>query len=57
MLKTTSANLEDDDKVGDSRLEEELYTFVCRQRFDRIDRDIKKTLELIKDLRFGSKAG
>ncbi len=39
------------------RPEEELYTFVCKQRFDKIERDVKKTLKLIENLRFRLRAG
>ena len=40
-----------------ARPEEELYTFVCQQRFDKIEKDIKKALKLIESSRFGLKAG
>jgi hypothetical protein len=42
---------------GNGRPEQELYTFVCKQRFDKIEKDVKKTLELIKNLKFRLKAG
>ena len=55
--RVANANAGDDGNGGNGRPEEELYTFVCKQRFDRIDRDVKKTLKLIENLRFGLKAG
>ncbi len=42
---------------ANSRPEDELYTFVCTQRFDRIEKGLKKTLQLVDNLRFGLKAG
>lgn len=55
--KLASANASDERGVKNTRPEEELYTFVCKQRFDKIERDVKKTLKLIENLRFGLKAG
>jgi hypothetical protein len=55
--KVAEANTEDDPNGRAPRPEQELYTFVCKQRFDKIDRDIKKTLKLIENLRYGLKAG
>jgi hypothetical protein len=40
-----------------SRPEQELYTFVCQQRFDKLERDVKKTLQLVENLNFRVKAG
>ncbi|HUW18341.1 MAG TPA: hypothetical protein VMW16_03485 [Sedimentisphaerales bacterium] len=45
-----------DEIDGSTRPEQELYTFVCKQRFDKIEKDVKKTLELIENLRFRLKA-
>jgi hypothetical protein len=55
--KMASANANDEHNAKNTRPEEELYTFVCKQRFDKIERDVKKTLKLIENLRFGLKAG
>lgn len=55
--KVASADASDEHNVKKTRPEEELYTFVCQQRFDKIERDIKKTLKLVENLRFGLKAG
>ena len=47
-----------DEKNGkNTRPEKELYIFVCKQRFDKIERDVKRTLKLVENLRFGLKAG
>ena len=42
---------------GSSRPEQELYSFVCQRRFDKLEKDVKKTLQLIEKLRFRLKAG
>ncbi|MHC4571309.1 MAG: hypothetical protein ACYS0C_04445 [Planctomycetota bacterium] len=55
--KIASANPNGEHKAKNTRPEEELYTFVCKQRFDKIERDVKRTLKLIENLRFGLKAG
>jgi hypothetical protein len=54
--KVTEAN-EAGEENGGVRPEQELYTFVCKQRFDKIEKDVKKTLELIENLRFRLKVG
>ncbi len=55
--KVASADMNDKHRAKNTRPEEELYTFVCQRRFDKIEKDIKKTLRLIENLRFGLKAG
>jgi hypothetical protein len=55
--KVTEANEADEENGGGVRPEQELYTFVCKQRFDKIEKDVKKTLELIENLRFRLKVG
>ena len=42
---------------GDVRPEDALYAFVCRQRFDRIGKEVESLRKLIANPRFGSKAG
>jgi len=42
---------------GEVRPEEALYTFVCRQRFDRLSKEVASLRKLIGNPRFGSKAG
>ena len=39
------------------RPEQELYTFVCQQRFNKVEKDVKKTLQLVENLKFRVKAG
>ncbi|MHC4742442.1 MAG: hypothetical protein ACYS8Z_11055 [Planctomycetota bacterium] len=43
--------------AGDARPEDALYAFVCRQRFDRIAKEVDSLRKLLKNRRFGSKAG
>ena len=44
-------------KTPDVRPEEALYAFVCRQRFDRLAKEVESLRKLIANPRFGSKAG
>ena len=55
--KVVEAEGADGPDGASTRPEQELYTFVCKQRFDKIERDVKKTLELIENLRFRLRAG
>jgi len=55
--KVASADANNKRNAEHIRPEKELYTFVCKQRFDKIERDVKKTLKLIENLRFGLRAG
>lgn len=55
--KMASANAGSERNGENARPEQELYTFVCQRRFDKLERDIKKTLKLIENIRFGTKAG
>ena len=55
--KVAEANATDEQKGANNRPEDALYTFVCKQRFDKIDRDIRKMFSLIENLRFGTRAG
>ena len=45
------------DESGVARPEDALYAFVCRQRFDRISKEVESLRKLISNPRFGSKAG
>lgn len=40
--KVANANDNGESNSGNARPEDALYTFVCKQRFDKIDKDIKK---------------
>jgi len=46
-----------EEQNGDVRPEEALYAFVCKQRFDRIKKDIETLHKLIENSRLGLKAG
>ena len=52
-----SADTSDEEKHGNVRPEDALYTFVCQQRFDKMEKNIEKIRKLIEDSRFGLKAG
>lgn len=55
--RVAAAGADQGQNGGNARPEEELYTFVCQRRFDKIEKDIKKALKLIESSRFGLKAG
>ncbi|MEE9369876.1 MAG: hypothetical protein V3W45_00265 [Sedimentisphaerales bacterium] len=55
--RLASAESDEGHNATKTRPEQELYTFVCKRRFDKLEKDIKKTLNLIENLRFGLKAG
>jgi hypothetical protein len=55
--KMASTNTNGEHGGENNRPEEELYTFVCQQRFDKIEKDIKRILKLIESRGFGLKAG
>ena len=46
-----------DEQSPDVRPEDALYAFVCKQRFDRITKEIETLRRLIQSSRFGLKAG
>ena len=52
--KVTSAKPGDKEGV---RPEDALYIFTCRQRFDRIEREIGKVRKMVEDSKVGLKAG
>jgi len=55
--KVASADAADEHEADKKRPENALFTFVCRQRFDQIDKDVAKMRKLIENLRYGLKAG
>lgn len=55
--KMAGANGSGQTNGADTRPEQELYAFVCKRRFDKIEKDVKKTLQLIESLKFRLKAG
>lgn len=42
---------------GGGRPEKKMFTFVCRQKFEKIEQDVMKNRKLIENLRFGLRAG
>ncbi|MFQ6036099.1 MAG: hypothetical protein ACE5NM_09685 [Sedimentisphaerales bacterium] len=55
--KVTSAKFSDKESEEDARPEDALYIFTCRQRFDRIEKEIDKVRKMIEDSKAGLKAG
>ena len=55
--KVTSAATSDEENGKKVRPEDILYTFRCRQRFDRIEKDIAKIRKMMEESKFGLKAG
>ncbi len=55
--KVTESNGSESNNGGNGRPEKELFVFVCRQKFDRIEQDVARNRKLIENLRFGLKAG
>jgi len=55
--EVASAEANDENNTGNSRPEDALYTFVCRRKFDRLEKDIEKIRKSLDTLGFGLKAG
>jgi len=55
--KVASADAGDEDNNGNNRPEDALYVFVCRRRFEKLEKDMGKIRKLLETLRFGLKAG
>ena len=55
--KVAQADTGGENNSGNGRPEDALYTFVCKQRFDKVDRDIKRLRELIDGHKSGLRAG
>lgn len=55
--KVTSAKLGDKESEGNARPEDALYIFTCRQRFDRIEKEIQKIRKMIESSKISLKAG
>ena len=53
--KMVSSEAQEKDK--NNRPELETYTFVCKRRFDKMEVDIRKTLQLLESVKFRTKAG
>lgn len=55
--KLTCAAKGDGQKRANTRPEDALYTFICKRRFDRIEKDMEKLHKLIESSKLGLKAG
>lgn len=55
--KVGEADSMDGPTRGNGRPEWEVYTFVCQQRFGKIEKDVKKALQLVENLKFRLRAG
>jgi len=55
--KVTSAADSSEQGEQNVRPEDALYTFICRRRFDRVERQIEKIRKMIENSRLGLKAG
>ena len=56
-LKVISADTSNEQKGATARPEDALYTFICKLRFDRIEKDVKVLRNFIKNSEFDLKAG
>jgi hypothetical protein len=56
-LKMTCAAAGDGQNRANTRPEDALYTFICKRRFDRIEKDMDKLRKLIESSKLGLKAG
>jgi len=55
--KVTSVSAKDEGSKADTRPEDALYIFTCRQRFDRIEKEIDKIHKMIESSKISLKAG
>jgi len=56
-LRVTSADKSNAQKGAKTRPEDALYTFICKQRFDRIEKDMGRLRNFMKNSEFSLKAG
>jgi hypothetical protein len=54
--KVAEASPADEGGNGNGRPEQELYAFVCKQRFDKLEKDLRKMIQMVEGLRFRHKA-
>lgn len=54
--RITSVN-ETQSQTGTLRPEDALYTFICKQKFDRLEKDIARISKLVSNSRIDLKAG
>jgi hypothetical protein len=55
--KVAESNPAEEGGKGSARPAQELYAFVCKQRFDKVERDLRKVMQMVEGLRFKHKAG
>ena len=55
--RIANSNGDEAGENGNGRPEQELYTFVCQKRFDKLEKDVKRTLQAVEGLKFKSRAG
>ena len=55
--KMTSAKISSHQKDEEGITCDEIYTFMCKKKFDKIDKDIERILKSIKSSRLGRRAG
>jgi len=55
--KVAESNPAEEGANGNARPEQELYAFVCKQRFDKVEKDLRKVMQMMEGLRFKHKAG
>ena len=55
--KMTSANIGSHQKNEKGITCDEIYTFMCKKKFDKIDKDIERILKSIESSRLGRRGG
>jgi hypothetical protein len=55
--KVSAAELDSIGKAGEVRPEDALYTFVCKRRFDKLDKELVKARKRIENLHPGLEVG
>jgi len=56
-LKMAKSNGDNGHNGGNGRPCEEIYSFVCKRRLDRTDRDLEKIRKSMEALKYGPRAG
>lgn len=55
--RIANVNAAEGGEGANGRPEQELYTFVCQKRFDKLEKNIKRTLEAVENLKFRLRVG
>ena len=55
--KVAESNPAEEGAKGNARPAQELYAFVCKQRFDKVEKDLRKVMQMMEGLRFKHTAG